>query len=224
MVGRRFQLARELTQELDWLRGCSVPRIAWVARTIADAGWTTADVQGWLHFRRGNITQVRRGSGMLAALLAGAENVLDTPEKRAIVVEDWRAAQEAARRYRIQQVRARTKRFEGGWQAPSSRAVQRKVETAIAQVSETPGGGHEPDQSQAPDDLAAPFEMSTQEHDDLRATAQGQLMQGETDLITGTINVMGHQAAERIYGSDLVRRAQQLAGAVRSSRVALDHR
>ncbi|MFE9685418.1 hypothetical protein [Streptomyces sp. NPDC006285] len=27
-VARRFQLATGLTQELDWLRGCSVPQIA----------------------------------------------------------------------------------------------------------------------------------------------------------------------------------------------------
>ncbi|KAF3470072.1 hypothetical protein [Streptomyces sp. Tu 3180] len=108
VVGRRFQLARELTQELDWLRGCSVPRIAWVARHIADAGWTMTDVRAWLHFRRGDVTRVRRGSGLLAALLADAETLLDTLEKRVTAVEDWHAAQKATRRHRIQQVRART--------------------------------------------------------------------------------------------------------------------
>ncbi|MER5995827.1 transcriptional regulator [Streptomyces viridosporus] len=223
-VGRRFQLARELTQELDWLRGCSVPRIAWVTRNVADAGWTVTDVRAWLHFRRGDVTRVRRGSGLLAALLAGAETVLDTPEKRAAAVEDWRAAQEAARRYRIQQVRARIDRFEGDWQAPTSRAVQREVEAAITQVSEVASGDRRQDREHTTDDQAAPLELSEQERAGLRATAWGQLMRGETDLITGTVNVMGREAAERIYGADLVRRALQLADAAHSPLMTITHR
>jgi DNA-binding transcriptional ArsR family regulator len=223
VVGRRFQLARELTQELDWLRGCSVPRIAWVARNVADAGWTVTDVRGWLHFR-GEAARVHRGSGLLAVLLAGAENVLDTPEKRAEAVEQWRGAQEAARRHRIQQVRARTERFEGDWQAPSSRAVQGDVEKAFAQVREVANGGRRQDQDHAADDQAPPLELSKQERDDLRATAEGQLMLGETDLITGTVNAMGLEAAKRIYGEELVHRAQQLARAARSSHMTITHR
>jgi DNA-binding transcriptional ArsR family regulator len=222
-VGRRFQLAKELTQELDWLRGCSVPRIAWVARHVADAGWTVTDVRGWLHFR-GEAARVRRGSGLLAVLLAGAENVLDTPEKRAEAVEQWRGAQEAARRHRIQQVRARTERHEGDWQAPSSRAVKRDVEKAFARVSAVASGGRRHDQDHAADDQAPPLELSKQERDDLRATAWGQYMRGETDLITGTVNSMGLEAAKRIYGEDLVHRAQQLARAARSSHMTITHR
>ncbi|MFH8500689.1 transcriptional regulator [Streptomyces coeruleorubidus] len=220
-VGRRFQLARELTQELDWLRGCSVPRIAWVARHVADAGWTVTDVKGWLHFR-GEAARVRRGSGLLAVLLAGAEKILDTPEKRADAVEQWRGAQEAARRHRIQQVRARTVRHDGDWEAPASRAVQREVEAAFAQVSEVASGGRR--QDDADDDQATPLELSEQERDGLRPTAWGQLMRGETDLIIGTLNVMGPEAAERIYGADLVRRARQLASAARSSLMTINHR
>ncbi|MGC2997167.1 helix-turn-helix domain-containing protein [Streptomyces sp. G35A] len=223
-VGRRFQLARELTQELDWLRGCSVPRIAWVARGVADAGWTVTDVRAWLHFRRGEVTRVRRGSGLLAALLAGAETVLDTPEKRVVAVEDWRAAQEAARRHRIEQVRARSERFEGDWQAPVSRAVQREVENAFAQVSAAASGGRRQGRERAADDQVAPLELSEQEVEDLRATAQGQLMRGETDLIAGTVTALGREAAERIYGAGLVRRARQLAEAARSSLITINHR
>ncbi|MFE0062795.1 transcriptional regulator [Streptomyces sp. NPDC059003] len=216
-VGRRFQLARELTQQLDWLRGCSVPRVAWAARHVADAGWSVADVRGWLHFRRGGISRVRRGSGMLAVLLVGAETVLDTPEKRAAVVEDWYAAQEAARRHRIQQVRARTEQSDDDWQAPSSLAVRRAVEAAFAQVCEVASGGRQQNQDHADDDQAALLELSEQEREDLRVTARGQLMQGKTDLITGVVYVMGREAAERLYGVRLVRRALQLASATRSS-------
>ncbi|MGV4985814.1 transcriptional regulator [Streptomyces sp. NRAIS4] len=222
-VGRRFQLARELTQELDWLRGCSVPRIAWVARHVADAGWTVTDVRGWLHFR-GEAARVRRGSGLLAVLLAGAENILDTPEKRAEAVEQWRGAQEAARRHRIQQVRARTERYESDWQAPTSRAVQREVEAAFAQVREAASGGRHQGQDHVADDQAVESELSAQDLAGLRAAAAGELMRGETTLILSAVDVIGRTAAEGLYGERLVRRALQLENGSRSSLMTYGHR
>ncbi|MEY9997309.1 DNA-binding transcriptional ArsR family regulator [Streptomyces sp. V4I8] len=219
VVGRRFQLARELTQELDWLRGCSVPRIAWVARNVADAGWTVTDVRGWLHFR-GEAAHVRRGSGLLAVLLANAENVLDTPAKRADAIEQWRGAQEAARRDRIRQVRARTERYEGDWQAPSSRSVQLEVEAAFAKVREATSGGRHRDQDHAADGQDAPLEMNEQERQDLVATAKGELMRGETTLITS----MHPDMALQIFGKRLVRRADQLERGFRSSLMTNGHR
>ncbi|WP_434600188.1 transcriptional regulator [Streptomyces sp. A5-4] len=218
-VGRRYQLARELTQELDWLHGCSVPRIAWVARSVADAGWTVTDVRGWLHLR-GETGRVHRGSGLLAVLLAGAETILDTPAKRADAIEQWRGAQEAARRHRIQQVRARTERFEGNWDAPTSHRVQREVEAAFAQVRETANGGRRQDQDHSSDDQAAGLEPSEQELAGLRASAEGELMRGETTLITS----MDQDMAVRIYGERLVRRALQIERASRSSLMTYGHR
>ncbi|MFE7958673.1 transcriptional regulator [Streptomyces sp. NPDC057413] len=222
-VGRRHQLARELTQELDWLRGCSVPRIAWVARHVADAGWTVTDVRAWLHFRGGDVARVRRGSGLLAALLASAEGILDTPAKRAEAVAQWRAAQEAARRHRIQQVRDQRERFEGDWEAPRSSAVTRQVSQAFAQIHEVANGGRDHDQVSAAD---APCEQGPvdPQFDQMRAQAEGELMRGVTDLIELAVDSMGREAAERIYGADLVRRARQLASAARSSLVTLTHR
>ncbi|MER5974601.1 transcriptional regulator [Streptomyces sp. NPDC002055] len=216
VVGRRFQLARELTQELDWLRGCSVPRIAWVARGVADAGWTVTDVRGWLHLR-GEAARVRRGSGLLAVLLAGAETALNTPAKRADAVEQWRGAQEAARRDRVQQVRARTERYDGDWHAPSSRAVQEEVEAAFAQVRDAANGGRHQDQDDVADDQDLEAELSEQELAQLRADAWGQLMEGETDLVMTAVNSLGPPAAERIYGAELVHRARQIASGSRSS-------
>ncbi|MBL3668378.1 helix-turn-helix transcriptional regulator [Streptomyces sp. M2CJ-2] len=218
-VGRRFQLAKELTQELDWLRGCSVPRIAWVARGVADAGWTVTDVKGWLHLR-GEAARVRRGSGLLAVLLAGAETVLDTPEKRADVVEQWRGAQEAARRHRIQQVRARTERYEGDWDAPTSRAVHREVEAAFAQVREAANGGRRQNQGDVADDRVIGLEPSEQELAELRAAAAGELMRGETTLITS----LDPETALLIFGERLVRRAHQLESGFRSSLMTYGHR
>lgn len=217
-VGRRYQLARELAQELDWLSGCSVPRIAWVARNVADAGWTVTEVRGWLHMR-GEAARVRRGSGLLAVLLSNAVTTLDTLEKRAFAVEQWRGAQEAARRDRIQQVRARAERFDGAWQAPTHHAVQRKVETAFAQVREVANGGRHQDQGFGADDQSAVQGLTEQAVEDLCVTAEGQLKRGETDLITGVIGAMGIEAAERIFGEYLVYRARQLASVARSSLV-----
>ncbi|TGB10834.1 transcriptional regulator [Streptomyces palmae] len=215
-VSRRFQLARELIQELDWLRGCSVPRVAWVARNVADAGWTVTDVRGWLHLR-GEAARVRRSSGLLAVLLAGAETFLDTPAKRADAIEQWRGAQEAARRHRIQQVRARTERYERDWDAPSSRAVQREVEAAFAKVREAANGGPHQDQDDVANTQALEAELSEQELAQLRADAWGQLMAGETDLVMTAVNALGRPAAERIYGAELVQRARQIASGSRSS-------
>ncbi|WP_307820396.1 transcriptional regulator [Streptomyces sp. MC1] len=214
-VGRRHQLARELTQELGWLRGCSVPRIAWVARGVADAGWTVTDVKGWLHLR-GEAARVRRGSGLLAVLLAGAETILDTPEKRAAAVEQWRGAQEAARRHRIQQVRARTERYDGDWDAPTSRAVRRQVDEAFAASF-----GPKP-QAAAPDTEALPEVSGVDGLEDdavaqAREEARQRLMVGDTSLITVAVDAMGRETAEQLYGPDLVRRALQLASGARSS-------
>lgn len=215
VVGRRFQLARELTQELDWLRGCSVARIAWVARGVADAGWTVTDVRGWLHLR-GEAARVRRGSGLLAVLLAGAETVLDTPAKRADAVEQWRGAQEAARRHRIQQVRARTERYEGDWDAPTSRAVQRQVNEAFAASFRPKPRAAAPDTEALPE-VSGVGGLEDDVVAEARAEARQRLMVGDTSLITVAVDAMGRETAEQLYGADLVRRALQLASGARSS-------
>ncbi|MFB6865111.1 winged helix-turn-helix domain-containing protein [Streptomyces virginiae] len=214
-VGRRYQLAQELTQELDWLRGCSVPRIAWVARTLADAGWSVTEVKAWLNLR-GETGRVHRGSGLLAVLLAGAEKILDTPGKRADAVEQWRGAQEAARRHRIQQFRARAERFDGDWDAPTSRAVQRQVNEAF-----TAAFGPKPQQAapeaEVPTDVSGVEDLEATEVALARTEARQRLMQGNSSLITVAVDAMGREAAEQLYGPDLVRRGLQLASGARSS-------
>ncbi|MFJ9810737.1 transcriptional regulator [Streptomyces sp. NPDC101158] len=210
-VGRRFQLARELTQELDWLRGCSVARIAWVARGVADAGWSVADVRGWLHLR-GEASRVRRGSGLLAVLLAGAEMVLDTPAKRSAAVEEWRGAQEAARRHRIRQVRARVERYEGDWDAPTSRAVQRQVSEAFAAAfSPRAQASASVAESEALPEVAGVEDLNAAEVAQARAEARQRLLVGDTSLVTVAVDALGRDSAEQLYGADLVRRALQLS-------------
>jgi hypothetical protein len=177
------------------------------------------DVRGWLYFR-GEAAHVRRGSGLLAVLLANAENVLDTPAKRADAIERWRGAQEAARRDRIRQVRARTERYEGDWQAPVSHAVQLEVEAAFAQVREMKHGGRHQDQDHVGDGQAAGLEPGDEEITALIAAAEGELMQGETTLITGC----DKETALRIFGEDLVRRANQIERLAHSSLTTIRYR
>jgi hypothetical protein len=50
-----------------------------------------------------------------------------------------------------------------------------------------------------------------------RAEARQRLMVGDTSLITVTVDAMGRETAEQLYGTNLVRRALQLANAARSS-------
>ncbi|TVP36476.1 hypothetical protein A3L22_28755 [Streptomyces griseus subsp. griseus] len=218
-VGRRFQLAGELVQELDWLRGCSMPRIAWVVRGVADAGWTVTDVRAWLHLR-GEVTRVRRGSGLLAVLLAEAESILDTPAKRAEAIEQWRGAQEAARRHRIERVRARTELYDGDWARPNSRAVLREVEAAFAQVRDAATGGRRQDPGDVADDHALAPEPSEPELAELRAAAAGELMRGETTLIRS----LDPEMALRVFGERMVARADQLEAGSRSSLMTYGHR
>ncbi|MEV0449821.1 helix-turn-helix domain-containing protein [Streptomyces sp. NPDC050600] len=216
VTGRRFQLARGLTRELEWLRGCAEERIAWVARGVADAGWTVTDVQGWLHLR-GGARRVRRGSGLLAVLLDGAEKVLDTPQKRAAAVEQWRGAQEAARRHRIQQVRDERERYEGDWQAPQNRTVRGEIDSAVAQLKSLA----RPVVQDLPDDASGPgaasYEVGDAEFADIRAAALAELEAGVTSMVTDTIHGCGYDEALRVYGPALMHRARQIDQIRRSS-------
>ncbi|MFI8916513.1 transcriptional regulator [Streptomyces sp. NPDC053513] len=219
IIGRRYQLGRELTQQVEWLRGCAVPRISWVARHLADAGWTVTEVLAWLYLRS-SAEKVYRGSGLLAVLLANAQNVLDTPAKRADAVAQWRGAQEARRCHDIERVRADRERYEGDWQAPRNRGVHNEVNVAVVQLK----SALRPAVQDLPDDSsfgAAAFEVGDQELEDIRAVAQAGLENGDTSLINDTIHACGFEEALRVYGLDLMRRARQLDGFRRSSLTTL---
>ncbi|WP_435191320.1 transcriptional regulator [Streptomyces sp. bgisy126] len=219
-IGRRFQLAGELIHRVEWLRGCSVPRIAWVAREVADAGWSADEVLGWLEMR-GTAERVRRGSGLLAVLLASATTVLDTPAKRTAAVEQWHGAQEARRRHRIEQVRAERERQDGAWESPADAALKHEIDTAFAHVNQTARNNFHPpvadDLDQPAQASVDPFEISDAERTQMRDQARAQLQLGLTDLIEDTIHALGAAAAQHLFGEDLVRRAEQLAGFARST-------
>ncbi|MEU6009554.1 hypothetical protein [Streptomyces sp. NPDC047453] len=118
------------------------------------------------------------------------------------------------------QVRARTERYEGDWDAPSNRAVQREVEAAFAQVRKVASGGRHQDQDDVADAQARVLEPSQQELAELRAAAAGELMRGETTLITS----LDPKTALRVFGERLVRRARQLKSGFRNSLMTYGHR
>lgn len=199
-VGRRFRLAAELIRRVGWLGRSSTPRIAWIVRHVADAGWTADEVLAWLH-TRGEADLVRRPSGLLATLLQGAETLLDTPQKRAMAVEDWRDSRAAGeRRHR-------------GWlpatNAPRSRAVRELVTTALVPRPRT-------DLRPAPAAPRATLDgrpLAPADTALLRETARAEFMLGDSTLVRSAVRAWGSERAAEVYGEELVRRVLGLARA-----------
>lgn len=97
-VGRRYQLARELKQMVPWLNRASVPRLAWIVRHVADAGWTALEVQAAAEQLPVSADEARRPSGLLAYRLASCHLLYTTPERRQSLRMAWqesRAAEKA---------------------------------------------------------------------------------------------------------------------------------
>jgi DNA-binding transcriptional ArsR family regulator len=193
-VGRRFQLAHELVQQLAWLSRASVPRIAWIIRDVADAGWTATEVIAVVG-QEPAARRVRRPSGFLAHRLRGAHLLYDTPAKRAAIVAWWRENCSADRHAE----------WDGAWQAPRSRAVARMVDTALAAM--TPASPTGPELTTV-DGIEG---LDEDELGELRRTARYEYLAGRTDLVTSAVSLLGREQAEQLYGRDLVNRVLRLA-------------
>ncbi|WP_330328272.1 transcriptional regulator [Streptomyces pseudovenezuelae] len=105
-IGRRYQLAKELIQTVPWLQRASVPRIAWIIRHVAGAGWTALQVQAIAEQERPILaSQVHRPSGLLANRLGSLHNLYDTPARRQTAVQAWQDSltQEKARHHEAAQ-------------------------------------------------------------------------------------------------------------------------
>ncbi|WP_438297542.1 hypothetical protein [Streptomyces sp. HUAS TT7] len=212
-IGRRHQLAGELIREVDWLGRCQAPRIAWLVRHVADAGWTAVEVRAWLHLR-GGVTDARRPSGLLAALLDGAERVLDTPAKRSAAVEQWRDSRTAARR--------RHRQWSAAPSGPRSAAVRRQVAAALGRPGTSLPPGETVGASSGSDDTAAWTSLSAADREVLREAARGEFLRGETTLVRSAVDDLGRATAEEVYGSALVSRVLRLAAG--TSRMAFGGR
>nr|WP_242439042.1 helix-turn-helix domain-containing protein [Streptomyces sp. CB00455] len=211
-VGRRFQLASELIRQVPWMGRAAVPRIAWILSEVADASWTADEVIAFLDL--GDAPErVHRPSGFLAGRLKGAVALWPHAEGRARAVQAYRDSRRAEQ--------ARHQEWEGRWQAPRSESVRRLVAEAFIPRQEQPMDSTQGEVLPAEtsiDDLAA------EEVAELRATARGEFMRGETTLITSTVDAFGRPTAERLYGADLVQRALRFTSGSRSSLMTLGHR
>ncbi|MFE1451915.1 helix-turn-helix domain-containing protein [Streptomyces olivaceoviridis] len=135
-VGRRFQLARELTQSVPWLKDASVPRIAWIIRHVSDAGWTVTEIQAAAE-RLVSDREPRRPSAVLAYRLSSCHLLYTTPERRKVLVDDWRDSR------RAEQARHQDTDYAGlgADRTPARVSVQAIVREAFRRTKEIATGG-----------------------------------------------------------------------------------
>lgn len=213
IVGRRHQLARELIQQVHWLARAHTPRIAWIVRHVADAGWTAEEVIAVLA-QRDPARTIHRPSGFLADRLRGAHVLYDTAARRRAVVAWWRDSHRATR--------MRHAEWDTPWNTPHSASVTHAVETAFSQLCLPPhrsgadGATADSSSSAAKTGHAGPGWPTATQVNDLRAAAVY-----DPSLVTTAIELCGEAHALRLYGIALVTRARRLASA---SRLILGHR
>ncbi|MFF9877081.1 transcriptional regulator, partial [Streptomyces californicus] len=120
-VGRRHQLARQLIDNVPWLSRASAPRIAWIARHCADAGWQWQEVQAAAE-EQGPIDarDSRRPSGLLAYRLKGAHKLYASTKARHLMLTAW---EDSRLRERIRHQ---------GWDGPGAAAAEQYTDTAAA--------------------------------------------------------------------------------------------
>lgn len=199
-IGRRHQLARELIALVPWLAGASVPRIAWIVRHVADAGWTVLEVQAIAEMG-GPLAaaDVRRCSGMLAHRLKGVHQLYATPDQRQRLVADWQESRAAER--------ARHDGYDQGLTGgPERMSVRRIMSEAMDRMRTLTAGPLEPADTEAVE-IAVTDEVRLEDLDrntiiDLRAAALK-----DPGVIHTCIELAGEDYARRLYTNQLVNRA-----------------
>ncbi|MFI9787367.1 transcriptional regulator [Kitasatospora sp. NPDC051984] len=189
-VGRRYQLGLELVRQVPWLAGTPVARVAWAVRHLADAGWTAHEVTAVLALRAPS-DRIHRPSGFLTARLVGVEKLFDTAAKRANLVAWWRDSRQASRERHAEWSRS--------WSAPRSNAVARLVREAL--TASKPKPQH----------VELPQQPTDAEQTEVRTLAWRQYLAGQPELVASAVALAGREAAEQIYGTDLVQRVVRLA-------------
>ncbi|MFF9887649.1 MULTISPECIES: transcriptional regulator [Streptomyces] len=197
-TGRRFQLAGELICRVPWLGKAARPRIAWIVREVADAGWTVDEVIAWLDLEDAP-ERVLRPSGFLAQRLDGALRLWPTAEGRARAVEAYRVSRRAEH--------ARHTEWEGSG-GPTSQSVARLFSEAHARVRQ-----HDQPPAQLLYTLtvdnvpAAPPELSEHELIDMRAAAQK-----DPELVLSVAAAYGEDYARRVFTADLADLVHRVRG------------
>jgi hypothetical protein len=189
-VGRRYQLARELTQTVPWLQGASVPRIAWIIRHVADAGWTGLEVQAAAERLPVPERGAFRPSGLLASRLASCHLLYTTPARRQVLVEDWQDSRRAA------QDRHDDAGFTDLGEGPKSLAARRAWDEAFNVISGRLAADM-PETELAP--LSSIDDLTRQEVIDLRLEGMQR-----PEVVLDMIAALGERDARRLYTNRLV--------------------
>ncbi|MFD6149406.1 helix-turn-helix domain-containing protein [Streptomyces sp. NPDC060243] len=190
-VGRRFQLARELIQQIHWLTRCELPRVAWVIQDVADNGWTADEIHGWLHFT-GVSSDIKRPVGQLAHQLRLAVVAAPTPQARQTFVDMWRDSRRAEQQ--------RHAAYEDGLTAIE---VTQTAAAAMAHIRDTLAR-----QAAALDEATA-YDLDVTEHtandtpqvasaDDVRDALQN------PELILAALDFAEETEVRRVYGDRVV--------------------
>jgi biotin operon repressor len=188
-VGRRYQLAGELIARVPWLKGASRSRIAWIVRHVADAGWTTLEVQAAAE-RIVSDKEPRRPSAVLAYRLASCHLLYTTPERRRVLVEDWQDSR------RAQQTRHAKHAFQYLGTGPRSIAARRAVDEAFAAIQARLAPAVEEPADQAPLMLE---DLTKDEIVALRLDAMR-----DPALILSALELLGERDTRRLYTNRLV--------------------
>ncbi|MFK0288274.1 transcriptional regulator [Streptomyces sp. NPDC090499] len=190
-VGRRYQLARELTQTVPWLHGASVPRIAWIIRHVADAGWTVLEVQAAAERLPVPARGAFRPSGLLASRLASCHLLYTTPARRRVLVEDWQDSRRAA------QDRHNETDFTDLGQGPRSITARKAIDEAFAIIRQRLAP---PTETAADTDTALSLEdLTRDEIVQMRLDAMA-----DPGLIFSSLELAGEEFTRRLYTNRLV--------------------
>jgi hypothetical protein len=185
-IGRRYQLGREATTVIPWLNGASVPRISWVLKDFADAGWTVREVQAVAESIPMPVYGVKRPSGMLADRLRDKAGM--TATMRAAYVAMWEESRAAAK--------DRHTGYDDLGTGPKSPAARRAMDEAFAAIRvqlapQMPEVGLSP--------LGSIDDLTRQEVIELRAEAAA-----DPDVVLDMIQALGERDARRLYTNRLV--------------------
>ena len=201
-VGRRYQLARELVAQVPWLGRTQVPRVAWIVRHVADAGWTVDEVQAVAE-DAGPLTHddTRRPAGMLAHRLKGATDLFATPEGRRTAVVAWQES-------RVQE-HARHDGYEHGLHTTAgSIASRRHADQAMAHIRQTLADQRTAALAAAVDQAYDDIDITLEDLDRADVIASRTAAAQDSRIILDALETgMTERDARRLYSNHLVDRA-----------------
>ncbi|MFF9287467.1 helix-turn-helix domain-containing protein [Streptomyces griseosporeus] len=186
-VGRRYQLARELIRTVPWLQRASVPRIAWIIRHVADAGWTALEVQAAAERLPIPARGAFRPSGLLASRLASCHLLYTTPARRRVLVEDWQDSRRAEQ--------DRHQELVIPHQGPRSLAARRAMDEAFAAIQDRLTAAAEPID-------CIPLTLNDLTKDDIVAMRVEAMK--DPALILSSLELAGEAYTRRLYTNRLV--------------------